>query len=141
MTRIQYIQYICIIQNDKIMKTIEKTLIQFNTLSEVLKATDHEVNAQELLNGRMYLNDLGWTDIELSDSLKEKVASDVSEVLGGRSATKAQVKRSLLHRRPQHWGLERVILENYAGEPFLSYCAGQDYTWETNKIRTYLKNI
>ncbi len=123
------------------MKTLEKTIMQFDTLKEVLSATDHQVNARELLNGRMYLNGLGWSDIELSPKLKEQVASDVSELLGGRSNTKAQVMRTLLHRRPQHWGLGRVILENYSGTPFLSYCAGQDYSWETNQIRTYLKNL
>lgn len=123
------------------MKTLEKTITVFESLNEVLAATDHQITAQELLNGRMYLNGSGWTDIELSNTLKEQVANEVSELLGGRNNTKAQVKRALLHRRPQHWGLERVILEKYGKEPFLSYCAGQDYTWETNNIRTYLKNL
>lgn len=124
------------------MKTLTKEIIQFDTLEEILNATDHQINAQELLNERMYLNGMGWTDVELSPELKERIVFEIADLLGGRYSTRQDVIRSLKRNHPQHWGLERILVEKYGDSaPVLSYCAGQDYTWETNKIRTYLKNL
>lgn len=113
----------------------------FNTYAEILAATKgHQVTAQELINGRTRIEPEGWQSIELTTELKEKLCNDISECLGGWQATKKQVKNSLMFSRPQHWGLSRIFLEQYNGnEPFLSYCAGQDYPSEIKTIRNAIK--
>lgn len=113
----------------------------FNTYAEILEATKgHQVTAQELINGRTYVNDEGWQTITLTADLKEKLCNDIADTLGGGKDTKMQVKRQLLFSTPQHWGLSRIFLEQYNGnEPFVSYCAGQDYPSEVKTIRNAIK--
>lgn len=111
----------------------------FKNYQEILDATQgHQVTAQELINGRTYINGEGWTDIILSDQFRDDVCNDISQILEGQYKTRAAVRNSLKYGKPQHWGLKRILLENY-GSPRLSYCAGQDYTSEIRTIRTALK--
>lgn len=111
----------------------------FNTYDEILAASDMQVSAQQLINGRMHTKAEGWTNIEISSELREKIADELSELYGGRSKTKSRVYSSLRYGTPQHWGLGRTFLENYGNNPRFSYCAGQDYPYELNQIRTALK--
>ena len=122
------------------MGTITKKVIQFSSYDDILKHAGQQVTAQQLINGRMYLKDKGWTDVEISHELRAKLATDISDKLGGRYTTREQVKNTILWGRPQHWGLQRVFLEKYGeGQPFITYCAGQDHVLECNAIRTALK--
>lgn len=112
----------------------------FNTYAEILAASGNQVTGQELINRRLYLKDGGWQTIELSENLADTLARDISNILGGRIATKKAVYNTLVYSKPQHWGLSRILLEQYGDSPArLSYCAGQDYTWECNAIRSKLK--
>lgn len=111
----------------------------FNSYAEILAATDMQISAQNLINGRMHTKDEGWTDFEITSELREKFADEVSELYGGRIKTKSAVYSSLRYGRPQHWGLGRTFLENYGNNPRFRYCAGQDYPYELNQIRTALK--
>lgn len=124
------------------METITKTIPVLSSLQEVWGAVgNHQVTGQELLNERTYIEGIGWTEISIPLEFRREIARNISEMLGGRQWTKDQVYRVLLGQRPQHWGLSRFLLSNYGKGPRLSYCAGQDQTWESNAIRTYLKNL
>lgn len=119
------------------MTTETKT---FSSYAEILEATKgHQVTAQELTNGRTRFENEGWQSIELAPELREKLCSDIANCLGGRSAKKQQVKRSLMWSRPQHWGLSRIFINHYDGNYFLSYCAGQDHPSECRTIRNAIK--
>jgi hypothetical protein len=122
------------------METITIKKVLFNNLDELFNNAGQQVTAQQLINKRMYLNGIGWADIELTTELKELICNQIAETLGGRNATKISVKNSLMYGTPQHWGLNRVLLEKYDERPAVfKYCAGQDYTAETNAIRKFLK--
>lgn len=113
----------------------------YNTLDELYSDAGSQITAQELINGRCYLKDVGYTDIDLSDELFDFICTDISERLGGRSNTKENVRFALKFRKPQHWGLCRFILQKYSGKAFLGYVAGQDQVWESREIRNKLKNL
>lgn len=120
------------------MKTIK-------TLKQAFKATGGcgQVNVQQLINGSMYLEKSGWTKVKVTDELLEEVAEIVSQELGGRNVTKERIKYVISNFKPQHWGLERFLLEWYKQwkEPKIRYCAGQDYAWEMKNIRDYLRKL
>lgn len=121
------------------MKTITETKQVFENLTELLNYSQGQITAQQLINKRIYLKSQGWTSIELSDELMENIISQIVETLGGRNSTKSSIKNVLRYSKPQHWGLNRILLEQYDNsEPCFKYCAGQDYTWETNTIRRFL---
>jgi hypothetical protein len=122
------------------METITQTKKLFSNLSEILNNTSTQVTAQQLINRRIYINGEGWQDIELTDEFNNNLAEQIAETLGGHRATKESIKYTLMYARPQHWGLNRVLLEQYNDSaPRFNYCAGQDYTTETNTIRKALK--
>ena len=115
----------------------------FKNLNEVFEAAKpHQVTAQELLNGRTYLDVNGWTEIKISEKLKETIISTIAENAGGRENTKIKTYRTLRMERPQHWAIERFLLSRYPqvknGNAYLSYCAGQDQTWEMRELRKHL---
>lgn len=115
------------------MKTIK-------TLDELYKlAGSSQVTAQEILNGRTHI--LGeWQDVKFSEELKEEVISKIVESAGGQEKTKSQMFYSLRNERPQHWALARFLLVKYEDRPaYISYCAGQDMTWEMKELRKKLK--
>lgn len=121
-----------------------KTTPVFYTLQQLFTAcAPHQLTLQDILNKQIYLGGgIGWTKIELDDELLQLIAEQTSEKLGGWAETKRRVKQVLQYNRvPQHWGLKRIILENYQDKYFLSYIAGQDYPSETAEIRTYLKKF
>ncbi len=113
------------------------------TINSLQQAYDlckgHQVTAQELINGRAYINGEGWQDIELSHEFKCQLSALLSELFGGHQKTKNSVYRTLLYGTPQHWGLGRAVIEDYGTGARLTYIAGQDYIWEQNAIRTALK--
>jgi hypothetical protein len=110
-----------------------KTIKDFKSLKRHAK---NQVNAQQVLNGRMYTND-GWEQVKVTNEFRELVANQVCETLGGRDYTKEAVKQSLLDGT-QHWGVERMIFEDYTN-PGFRYCAGQDYPTEIKTIRNFLR--
>jgi hypothetical protein len=117
---------------------------EITSLEDIFKLVDEhtQVTAQDLINRRLYLKGEGWGNITLSDDFSRSFAENISQRLGGRSHTKEAVKRAIMWRHPQHWGLSRFILQQYKnGAPFIGYVAGQDQQWESNVIRTYLKNL
>ncbi len=113
------------------------------TINSLQQAYDlckgHQVTAQELINGRAYINGEGWQDIELDSDFKSQLADLLSELYGGHSKTKNAVYNTLKYGTPQHWGLSRTFIEDYGTGAQIKYCAGQDYIWECNAIRTALK--
>jgi len=112
----------------------------FNSLDHVKRFEHVQVSAQELLNGQMYLKDKGWDDIRLKPELKEEICRQLTETIGGHKRTKEIVFSTLMHERPQHWALERFFVVQYGKKPArLTYCAGQDMTWEMKQLREYLK--
>jgi hypothetical protein len=122
------------------METIVITKKLFNNLNEIFNNSGQQVTAQQLINRRIYINGCGWSDIELTNELNEQIAEQIAESLGGRSATKQSIKNVLRYSKPQHWGLNRMLLNKYGNNnAYFSYCAGQDYSAETNAIRKALK--
>lgn len=115
----------------------------FKNYQNALNNTGQQLTAQQLLNGRVYTKNKGWAKVQLSEEFREQVITDIVDLLGGRGNTKANVYRALNSPHPpQHWTLERMLIEQYGkSAPRLSYCAGQDYPYEINQGRTYLKNI
>lgn len=121
--------------------TIEaKTLPMFDTLDELFEAArPHQVTGQEILNGRSRVFDQ-WQEIAISEELREQVINRIVDQSGGRHTTKAAVYRTLRNGRPQHWALSRFLLSKYGDRPaHLSYCAGQDMTYEMKQLRNDLK--
>ena len=112
----------------------------FKTLEQIKRFESQQVTIQDLLNGRMYLRNKGWSDVRLTDELKERICLETAGLLGGVYKTKKRVFNTLLNDKPQHWGLDRIFIRQYKKEPaVLTYCAGQDYPTELNQIRTALK--
>lgn len=111
----------------------------FKTIQEIYNASGTQVTAQDVLNRRLYIKGEGWQDIELSAQLGEDIASNLSELFGGHTATKNRIKSVLNYSRPQHWGLKRTVIEDYGNGARWCYIAGQDGQWEANEIRTSLK--
>lgn len=114
---------------------------RFTTLTDLYNAVGEngQVTAQQIINERINLVGQGWTNVEVSSNLKVEVAEIVSELLGGFKKTKESVRFNLLHTRPQHWGLDRIILCKRGERMFFSYCAGQDYPSEIKTIRNAVK--
>ena len=112
----------------------------YNNLDQIFAdAGTHQVTAQELLNGRTHVRG-EWQAITLTDELREQIISKVAETAGGRERTKVRVYNRLRFERPQHWAIARFLLSKYGDSPaHLSYCAGQDQTWEMKALREYLK--
>lgn len=120
------------------MKTL-KSLKQAKNISK------NQLNAQDLINGQIYTSK-GWESFKLSDNFKKELASLISETLGGWQNTKTRVFNAIYYGKPQHWGLSRLIVSKYKNYKdkrkniyCIEYCAGQDYTYELNLIRTALK--
>jgi len=113
------------------MKTI-------NSYKHLKRITSNQINAQDLLNGRLNLKKTGLSDIRLKPEFKEIVISDIIYSLGGWAKTKRSMYLSLKHSTPQHWGLGRMIVGHYQERSYISYCAGQDYISECAEIRRYL---
>jgi hypothetical protein len=121
------------------METKTVTVLVFNNLNELFEATKgHQLTAQEIVNGRSYING-NWQNFELANDGKANIMDLITETLGGHKKTKESIFNSLMWARPQHWGLSRVFFRNYDGKILCSYCAGQDHTWELNQIRKAIK--
>lgn len=118
------------------MKTKTKT---FKTLDELFAAAEnHQITAQELINGRTRV--LGeWQSVELSEELKNEIICQISELFGGREITKSYVRHNLRNSKPQHWGLSRTVVEKCGSCPaHMGYITGQDFVSESRVIRNYL---
>jgi hypothetical protein len=112
----------------------------FNTLQELYDATQpHQVTAQHVINRRAWVEG-EWQDIELSPELHQSMCDDISELFGGRQATKDAIYRRLYRERPQHWGLDRTVIFDYGRGAKWRYITGQDQTWEDRQIRNDLKH-
>lgn len=111
----------------------------FSNLNDLFNASKGgQITAQNIINERAYING-EYQDIQINEELKKLVCRQISQLLGGRIKTRTNVYYTLLNGRPQHWGLERIHLENYHDtEASLHYCAGQDYPYEIAEIRKYL---
>ena len=113
-----------------------------NSLDKAWKVAGSQTSAQHLLNGRMYLKTTGWSKVNLTDDFKRQLCDMLTIQIGGIHATKQTVERCLLFRSPQHWALDRFFLSKYnKSNARISYCAGQDATWEMRDLRNYLKAI
>jgi hypothetical protein len=118
------------------MKTIIKNY------DELIKfAGEYQVTVQQVINQRLYNKEKGWSDVIIDGELRSKMANEVSQLIGGRQDTRDAVDRNLFFNKPKHWGLERIVLEQYYGDnpPRWAYIAGQDYPSEIRTIRNYLK--
>lgn len=111
-----------------------------NTLQEALNTCKGQLTAQNIINGRIYSKN-GWEGFEINNELLKEVAEQVSNNLGGHQKTKDAVFNTILFRTPQHWGLDRMFIEERSGRLIFIYCAGQDGQLEKSQIRTYLKNL
>ena len=80
------------------------------------------------------------TERLLNDSKKKVLQEKIDFFRNRIQEEEKSIKYTLMYARPQHWGLNRVLLEQYNDSaPRFNYCAGQDYTAETNTIRKALK--
>lgn len=113
---------------------------EYNTLEELQALAYNQVNAQQIINGRIDTKLNGWESVKVSAELRKAVAERIAEILGGRETTKGRISSAIRRGKPQHWGLERITIENYEGKYFLEYTAGQDAQSERATIRTQLKN-
>ena len=127
------------------METIIETTetIVINSLQEIYDlAGSHQITGQELFNQRTYIDGKGWTAIKLTYEFKQWLANEIAIRLGGRYNTINDVRRALMGvHPPQHWGLQRFLVADYGKGAYISYCAGQDQTWESNQIRKYLRKV
>lgn len=113
-----------------------------DSLEKAWKVAGSQTSAQELLNGRMYLKTTGWTEVKLTDEFRRQLCDMLTHQIGGIHRTKEIVERCLLFRSPQHWALGRFFLSKYnKSGARISYCAGQDATWEMRELRNYLKKV
>jgi hypothetical protein len=121
------------------MKTL-KTLNQ----AFLLSSNNSQITAETILNGNLYTSK-GWEKFNVSHDLLKSTALLIAETLGGWQSTKNSVERSLSYGSVSHWGLRRLIFskrkqnDKRKNTISLSYCAGQDYVYELNQIRTDLK--
>jgi len=110
-------------------------------LAQAAKVCTSQLTAQEIINSCIYTKK-GWESVNITDECLEELAANVSEIFGGRQKTKERVKLAIIYRTPQHWGLSRTIIQLKDGKNArVNYITGQDFTWESNTIRTYLKNL
>lgn len=119
-------------------------LFIFDNIEEAYNACDQQLTIQDLLNQRIYLKDgRGWSNVVITRELRNSIAENISERLGGRGNTKEVIKRALQRQHPpQHWGLARFTVEKYGdSKPRIGYIAGQDSTWEYAEMRKYLKCV
>lgn len=80
------------------------------TLNQAFKLSKGQLTAQQLINGQLYTSK-GWESFNIDFDLKKLIARNVSELLGGREATKNAILNTLTYGTPpQHWGLDRVIV-------------------------------
>tara|TARA_R110000868_G_scaffold96843_4_gene266317 strand:- start:1266 stop:1628 length:363 start_codon:yes stop_codon:yes gene_type:complete len=115
------------------------TTPHFETLNDLFAATEgRQINAQEIFNGRAHVFGQ-WQEITVSDALRNEVVEHVASSANARGNNKFRVLRCLRNERPQHWTLERFFLDKYGDRPArLSYCAGQDMTYEMAQLRKKL---
>lgn len=101
----------------------------------------HQLSAQSILNRRVYIPSVGWTNIVIKDELKEEISNLIVDVLGGQEKTKKRLQmRFRLGRPPQNWGLDRVVLVKRDDVIRFTYIAGQDMSTELPMIRKQLLN-
>lgn len=112
---------------------------QVSNWEELLKESKGgQLTAQNIINRRVFSKKDGWHDIHIESDFFKEICWQIADTLGGWQKTKINVSWALRNERPQHWGLERVIIESYDGKITMSYFAGQDWNAETNQIRRYL---
>ena len=116
----------------------------YKNLDEIYEDTrPHQVTVRELLNGRTYFNGHGerleWGEINMTPELRDIICRTVADKVGGYKETKDSVFYRLKWERPQHWGLDRFVIEKYSKDAYISYIAGQDMPWEMREIRKSLK--
>lgn len=115
-------------------------MITLNSYEQAYEKASQQVTAQSLLNGRIYLKEIGWSDIGLTEEFRERVITDMVNLYGGHHKTRVAIRNTLTYSKPQHWGIDRTLLVKYGDSPArLSYCAGQDQVWECAAIRKFLK--
>ena len=113
-----------------------------DSLEKAWKVTDYQTSAQDLLNERIHLKTTGWSKVRLTEKFKEELCEMLSEKIGGQFNTRQTVEKCLKFRNPQHWALDRFFLSKYKkSDARISYCAGQDATWEMRELRKHLKNV
>lgn len=112
-----------------------------DSLEKAWKVKGNQLSAQDLLNENMYLKTTGWSKVKLTDKFKEDLVEKIVEIAGGQHNTKRTTRMVLNHRKPQHWALDRIFIEKYGKRVVMSYCAGQDYTYEMAQLRKHLKAL
>ncbi len=117
------------------------------SIKHALQLSKTQLTAQNLLRGTIRTAN-GYENFKLSTELKEELTKSIVLVLGGREKTKEQVYNVVKFRKPQHWGLSRIIIsfrkdakDKRKKIVSVSYCAGQDEITELNQIRTELKKM
>ena len=117
------------------------------SLAQAIKLNKGQLTATQILNGNIYTVK-GWERFNVTDELRENVAQQIVEILGGQYKTKNRVFNAIKYGGVSHWGLDRMLIDtrvNYQDKRkkdiVISYCAGQDYPYECNVIRTDLKNL
>tara|TARA_R110000782_G_scaffold145379_1_gene238115 strand:+ start:390 stop:791 length:402 start_codon:yes stop_codon:yes gene_type:complete len=113
-----------------------------DSLNKAWKVTDYQTSAQNLLNERIHLKTTGWTKVKLTPEFKQELCEMLANQIGGQWKSKNIVENCLKFRNPQHWALDRFFLSKYnKGNARISYCAGQDATWEMRQLRNELKKL
>jgi hypothetical protein len=115
------------------------------TLKQALKVNKGQLTARDLLNSEIYTAK-GWKTFKISADLKKDIVNNVVEILGGHNKTKESIKYNLLNTNINHWGLNRIIIEEKTLQSdkrkkvvSFRYIEGQNYEHELNQIRKYLK--
>lgn len=115
--------------------------ITIKSLEQAYKLRGQQLTVQSLLNGNIYHKDRGWISVNICQDLRNQIADTISEMLGGHGETRHRINMKLRDPHPpQHWGLDRMLLVKYGKDPVrISYCVGQEQTWELREIRKSLK--
>jgi len=113
----------------------------FKTLKQIKRFENQQVSILALLEGRMYIKDKGWSDVRLTEELREEIAHRVCDIYGGHQATRQNVFNHLMSSNGgRHWTLRRIFIEGDKGTR-LGYCVGQDGLVEMAQARKYFNSL
>jgi hypothetical protein len=114
----------------------EGRLRVYKSLKNLSKKAGRPISLEQITSGRINLPGVGWTSFRYS--LTDEDAAAIAEALGGWDRTQNTVARVLRYGgagRLDSWMRDRIQYDPREG---WHYIAGQDYRWDTNKIRRAL---
>lgn len=106
-------------------------------LKELIKG--HQTSIYNVLNNKAYTTGNGWSEVMFSKEVKDMLLALTVKVIGGNKPM--SVRRFLANGTYRHYTLERMFIECYDNIISVSYCAGQDHTYELNDLRRFIYKV